>query len=175
MMHEADQHPVSDGGVDPAAWGAVLAEAYRAIGERTMRELPIYNDALGVEPVGFRIFNGRIVGIMITPWFMNVVVPASDASASVATPGSSLRFRFPTGEIDFTVSDVAPVGRIASCSLFSPMSEFADMGSARAVAEAAIEALMQPAADDEAESRRAVKSSIDRRSFLRGALKEQRG
>lgn len=172
MMPDTGQHSVSEVGVDPAAWGGMLAAAYRAVGERTMRELPIYNDALGVEAIGFRVFNGKIVGIMITPWFMNVVMPAE-----AGAPGPRLRVRFPIGEIDFTVSDVAPVGRIATCSLFSPMSEFADMASARAVAEAALETLMRPAAEDEAAGRRspAAASSIDRRSFLRGALTEPRG
>lgn len=68
------QIPASDANAE--AWGELLAGSYREIGERAMRDLPIYNDALGVEAVGFRWFNGTTIGIMVTPWFMNVVIPA---------------------------------------------------------------------------------------------------
>ncbi|MDH6262400.1 [NiFe]-hydrogenase assembly chaperone HybE [Bradyrhizobium sp. BR13661] len=157
---------------DAAAWGELLAESYREIGERAMRDLPIYNDALGVEAIGFRRFNGTIVGIMVTPWFMNVVMPAS----VVAQAGATQRLRFPTGEIEFVVSEVAPIGQIASCSLFSPMSEFADIEAVRATAEAALAELMLAADSEEALRRREPPTPpIDRRNFLRGALTERRG
>ncbi len=156
------------------AWGELLAASYREIGECAMRDLPIYNDALGVEAVGFRQFNGTIVGIMVTPWFMNVVLPASAASPD--TSGATTRIRFPVGDIEFTLSEVGHMGRIASCSLFSPMFQFADMAAARATAEAALAELMLPADSEEAVRRREPATTpIDRRNFLRGALTERRG
>ncbi len=160
---------------DALAWGERLALAYREIGDRAMRDLPIYNDALGVEAVGFRPYNGTIVGIVVTPWFMNVVIPAGEIAQEASVP--SLRARFPAGDIDFAVSEVIPVGRIASCSLFSPMFGFADMASARATAEAALAELMLPADSEEAVRRRApaTTSTIDRRNFLRGVLTERSG
>jgi len=158
---------------DAIAWGERLVLAYREIGDRAMRDLPIYNDALGVEAVGFRPFNGTIVGILVTPWFMNVVMPAGETAQEVSAPG--LRVRFPAGDIDFAFSEVMAVGRIASCSLFSPMFQFADMASARATAEAAIAELMLPADSEETVRRRVPSASaIDRRNFLRGALSERR-
>lgn len=162
-----------DPDVDAVAWGELLAGSYREIGERAMRDLPIYNDALGVAAVGFRAFNGTIVGIMVTPWFMNVVMPASAAREA---SGMTLLIRFPAGNIEFTLSEVGQMGRIASCSLFSPMSEFADMAAARATAEAAIAELMLPDDSEEAARRREPATTpIDRRNFLRGALTERRG
>ena len=171
MTAEVGRQPSSGSGADPAAWGEMLAEAYRAIGQRTMRDLPIFNDALAVEAVGFRNFKGVIMGIMVTPWFMNVVMPADEIAGE--SQGPTVRVRFPVGDIDLTLSEVAPVGRIASCSLFSPMSEFADTASARAAAEAALVALMQP--PDSAEAAKPAVSAIDRRNFLRGVLTERRG
>jgi [NiFe] hydrogenase assembly HybE family chaperone len=158
---------------DAVAWGDLLAGRYREIGERAMRDLPIYNDALGVEAVGFRAFNGTIVGIMVTPWFMNVVLPAS--AVAQPTSGATARIRFPAGDIEFTISEVGQIGRIASCSLFSPMFQFADMDAARATAEAALAELMLPADSEEAVRRREPATSpIDRRNFLRGTLTERR-
>ena len=162
------------GDADAAAWGELLAASYREIGERAMRDLPIYNDALGVEAVGFRRFNSTIVGIMVTPWFMNVVMPAS--AVAQAASGATVRIRFPAGEIEFSLSEVGQMGRIASCSLFSPMFQFADMAAALATAEAALAELMLPADSEEAVRRREPATSpIDRRNFLRGALTERRG
>lgn len=159
---------------DALLWGERLALAYREIGDRAMRDLPIYNDTLGVEAVGFRPYNGMIVGIVVTPWFMNVVLPAGEIARGASVP--SLRLRFPAGDIDFAISEVEPVGRVASCSLFSPMFGFADMTSARATAEAALAELMLPADSEESVRRRApATSAIDRRNFLRGVLTERRG
>ncbi len=159
---------------EATAWGERLAVAYRAIGERAMRDLPIYNDALGVAAVGFRPFNGTIIGIMVTPWFMNAVMPA-DQTAQDAR-GASLRVHLPAGHIEFSLSEVEPVGRIASCSLFSPMFGFADMAAACATAEAALAELMLAADSEEAVRRREpATSAIDRRNFLRGVLTERRG
>jgi len=158
---------------DAVAWGELLAASYRDIGDRAMRDLPIYNDALGVEAVGFRRFNGTIVGIMVTPWFMNVVMPAG---AMRATSGTSLRIRFPAGDIEFALSEVGQIGPIASCSLFSPMFQFADMAAARATAEAALAELLLPDDSEEAVRRREPATTpIDRRNFLRGTLAERRG
>lgn len=164
------QAPATD--ADAAAWGQRLAHIYRDIGERAMRDLPIYHDRLDVEAVGFRVFNGTIIGIIVTPWFMNVVMPAGEM-APVAS-ASTLRFRFPARDIDFILSDLNHAGRIASCSLFSPMFEFADAASARAMAEAAINELMLSADGKEAtRCREPATSAIDRRSFMRAVLREQ--
>ncbi len=155
------------------AWGELLAASYREIGDRAMRDLPIYNDALSVEAIGFRPFNGTMVGIMITPWFMNVVMPACAAREN---SGTSLRIRFPAGDIEFTLGEIGQMGQIASCSLFSPMFEFADMAVARATAEAALAELMLPDDSEEAVRRRQPATPpIDRRNFLRGTLTERRG
>ena len=178
MTPDDDKPSGTAADLEASAWGDRLAGAYREIGDRAMRDLPIFNDALSVEAVGFRKVNDRIVGVLVTPWFMNLVMAEDDgAFRPRATPGSSLRFHFPAGDIDFAVSEVASAGRIASCSLFSPMSEFGDMDSARATAEAALAALMLPADDEQAAGRRdrQLVSSIDRRNFLRGVLTERRG
>lgn len=168
------QIPASDADADAEAWGELLAGSYRKIGERAMRDLPIYNDALGVEAVGFRWFNSTTIGIMVTPWFMNVVMPASAIARD--TSGPSPRIRFPAGDIEFTLSEVGQTGLIASCSLFSPMFQFADMVAARATAEATLAELMLPADSEEAVRRREPATSpIDRRNLLRSVLTERCG
>ncbi len=157
---------------DPVAWGERLAGAYREIGARSMRELPIYHDALEVEAIGFQRMPGHVVGIIVTPWFLNVVTPAD--GIAVDHPGAVVQINFPAGAITFTVSEIEPLGRIASCSLFSPMFEFADMDAARAAAHAALVELMMSSDERSPAAGEPKASAIDRRAFLRGTLTERR-
>ena len=56
--------------------GRRIAARYRAIAEGPMAGLPVCNPALRVADVGFRAHHGRAVGIVVSPWFMNVVAAA---------------------------------------------------------------------------------------------------
>jgi [NiFe] hydrogenase assembly HybE family chaperone len=155
----------------PVEFAASLEDCYRRIGERSMRDLPIYNDALAVEAIGFRVLGDALAGILITPWFMNLVVQPLDGSLNTCSPGSSISHAFPVGAIDFNVGDIEGIGKIASCSLFSPMFDFTAMDQARATAEAAFVEILLPPAEHERPVAK-VASAVDRRRFLRGELAE---
>ncbi|MGY8663915.1 [NiFe]-hydrogenase assembly chaperone HybE [Bradyrhizobium sp. UFLA05-109] len=158
---------------DAAAWGERLACAYREIDDCAMRDMPPYNDAPAVAAVGFSLFNGTVVGVMVAPWFMNVVMPAGDLAREAS--GRRLRLSLPAGDVEFALSKVEPLGCIANCSLFSPMFDFAEMASAQAPAEAALAALMLPTASKEAaQCRESATGAIDRRNFLCGVLTARR-
>ena len=157
---------------NPVEFASLLEACYRRIGDRAMRDLPIYNDALDVAAVGFAIRDAAISGILITPWFMNLVLCPLDGSLASHSLGSSITHDFPAGSIDFTVGAIDGIGPIASCSLFSPMDEFSTMEQARATAEAAwLEILMPPAEHERPAAK--VAAAVDRRRFLRGELAER--
>lgn len=146
-----------------------------------MRDLPIYNASLEVAPVEFQVYDGKIVGVLIAPWFMNLIVIAHDANFADAASGSTVRYVLPAGAMDFVVGEVDAFGKIASCSLISPMFCFADMTTARATATAALGEIMQPSAvaasapDGVAASASGAARppvAIDRRRFLRGEIAE---
>ncbi len=157
----------------PLEFANLLEDCYRRIGERSMCELPIYNDALAVEAVGFATRDDAISGILITPWFMNLILQPLDGSLALRNPGSSFSHAFPAGAIDFNVGEIDGIGRIASCSLFSPMFEFSAMDQAKATAEAAFMEILLPPVDHERPAAK-VGAAVDRRSFLRGELVEPR-
>ena len=157
---------------NPVEFASLLEACYRRIGDRAMRDLPIYNDALDVAAVGFAIRDGAMSGILITPWFMNLMLCPRDGSLASHPLGSSITHDFPAGSIDFTVGAIDGIGPIASCSLFSPMDEFSTMDQARATAEAAwLEILMPPAEHERPAAK--VAAAVDRRRFLRGELAER--
>ena len=152
------------------AIGARLAALYSGIEATAMRDAPICNAALRVEAIGFRDFSGLAVGVVVTPWFLNLVAAELRDGQALLPPATALRLSFPAGEIDFAVAELSGFGRLASRSLFSPMNDFPDQESARTAARAALAALFDPhlhAQDCEAASRNA----LDRRAFFgRGRL-----
>jgi [NiFe] hydrogenase assembly HybE family chaperone len=126
-----------------------LADAYRRAALR-VKGMPIYNPTVAVEAVGFREHEGRQVGVIVTPWFMNLTVLPSDEDRKVWVAGGSIRLVFPSGAYDFVVNDLEDVGLIGACSLFSTMLDFTDHEAAQlaatTIADAVFEAEQAPAA-----------------------------
>jgi len=163
----------------------VLQQVFEAIGCERMRDLPMVNPVLEVATVGFE--NGACLGILITPWCMNLVLLPNGEEESRAwdalRPGSKQRHGFPSGVYEFVVADEPGVGRFQSCSLFSPMFEFADQATALATARAALAAIMneafvdqegpgQPLGNDAEAPGLAerARSPMSRRDLLRGQI-----
>lgn len=113
------------------AVGDTLAAAWRAA-EHRMRGLPIVHPGLSVEAVGFQPHGEGVLGIVITPWVMNLVlsgVPGADRPL-----GSDVEVALPAGRVDFAPTQLDGVDPVLACSVFSPMDSFADQAAARAVA-----------------------------------------
>lgn len=129
--------------------GARLAETYKKIWATSMRDVPICNSALDVEPIGFRAYSDSAVGIVVTPWFMNLVMVAPTGEADSSGVGAVSPMRLPAGEPDGVAAWLDGFGALRACSLFSPMFDFVDMAVARAVAEEAMKAFFtSPPPDD---------------------------
>ena len=156
---------------DARATGDRLAALYREIHRTAMSGVPICNDALVVEAIGFHNFEGYVLGVIVTPWFANLVVaPAyTDGSPCLSSSDPWLRLRFPAGDVDFNVSELEGFGRFASCSLFSPMSEFVNHEAAREAARAALDALFDPHLHEAwSEKSSARNGAFDRRALFGG-------
>lgn len=138
-----------------------LEDAFVRIERTRMQGLPFLNPALRVEAVGFRPWNGQWIGVLVTPWCVNVVLlPGEGEWPSLAAGGE--RFAdLPAGRFRFIAGHDEALGEYHACSLFSPALEFTDHESARATAAAALEALF-------AEPESAPRATPSRRDFLRG-------
>ena len=147
---------------------ALVASA-RAAAAR-MAGLSFVNPALAVEAVGFARRDGRWLGVLVTPWSMNLVAAPADPRAWPAVaPGAKLRLSFPAGEFEFVGARDATAGEHLACSLFSPVLEFADQATARAVAQHALVALLDPhTADEVGPVERRATAPLSRRELLRG-------
>ena len=120
-----------------------LANTYRRAALK-VKGLPIYNPTLAVEAVGFREYDGRQAGVIITPWFMNLTVIPSEPDRSTWVASGTVRLTFPSGEYDFMVQDLHGFGLVGTCALFATMHEFTDHEAAQTAAASITDALFQP-------------------------------
>jgi [NiFe] hydrogenase assembly HybE family chaperone len=120
-----------------------LANAYRRAA-LTVKGMPIYNPTIAVEAVGFREHEGRQVGVVVTPWFMNLTVLPSADDLKVWVSGGTTRLSFPSGAYDFVVSELHGAGLVGTCSLFSTMLEFTDHEAAQLAANTIANAVFEP-------------------------------
>lgn len=120
---------------------ADLLVRYRRIHAERMAGLPICNPRLGVDTVGFRDFNEQRVGVLITPWFMNLVVLPGDGRWDGAANGGREELSLPSGPFEFTISREDGLGSILTAVLFRTMSDFPDQRVAVAVARHVLQQL----------------------------------
>jgi [NiFe] hydrogenase assembly HybE family chaperone len=123
-----------------------LEAAFRAVYAEKMRGLPFVNAAVGVEAVGFAPWKHYWLGVMVTPWSMNLLLAPRDTGAWRPLPaGEKRRYTFPAGRFDFISAHADAIGEYLICSLYSPLLEFADHETARHTALRAREALFDSA------------------------------
>lgn len=135
---------------------ALLAAYFREVEVTRMRDVPILNAALRVETVDFQPLADGCVGVLITPWFMNLVwLPSVERGADM--PDSPL-LALPSGEYECQPNHAPTVGRFYTCSLFSPVLQFEDQAAAVLTAQEVMKLMLgvPPSAN------------VSRRDFLRG-------
>lgn len=131
-----------------------LQDLYIEIEETRMEGVPILNAALSVAAFGFETWQDYHLGVLLTPWFMNLILVPQDQDAFLPTApsvGEKIQIALPAGHVEFIVGYEEGFGHSLSCSLFSPVFEFEDQAAAVETAEAALAEVLKPANDDEAE------------------------
>lgn len=125
---------------------ARLQRVFTEIHHAKMRDTPLVNRALSVETVSFQVWDGRLIGVLIAPWFMNLIlVPGPGEDWSAARVGDKRIFAFPSGDYEFVYNTRPELGAYMACSLFSPMTEFSSQLQATDTARAVMAALFDPA------------------------------
>lgn len=97
-----------------------LLEVYREAAGR-MAELPLCNPALEVVLPQWREVAGAKVGVLITPWCLNLIWLADD---ELPPKGESCTLTLDSGEYQGVVAWHERLGRYGSASLVSDMSIF---------------------------------------------------
>lgn len=157
-----------------------LEAAFRRIAATRMAGLPLNNLALRVQGVGFRRQDeGYLVGVLITPWTINLVMLASTPTPELhLAPDRRRTWDFPSGSYEFMGGEEPECGAYQFCSLFSPAFEFRDHVSAVETALSIMAALFADTEPDPGaarESARLAGQSVaqiptTRRGFLQGVF-----
>jgi [NiFe] hydrogenase assembly HybE family chaperone len=165
-----------------------LETVFSRIERQRMRDVPILNPALSVACIGMQPFGGGWLCVLVTPWFINLVMlPGDEASAETwgaMGAGTKSMRQFPAGGFEFICASEPGIGPYQMCSLFSPVLEFENQEAALAAAEASLTALLDASlnpANEEAAKQPAAAAGqakqdapkLSRRALLFGANKAE--
>ena len=113
-----------------------LERVFTEIAHTRMQGVPVLNTAVHIQALGF-VHDPEdtklLTGILVTPWFMNLLrLPrsASDSATDLLTVGQKTRRTFGNESFEFTGACEIDLGAFEVCSLFSPMFEFANHAAA---------------------------------------------
>lgn len=165
--------------IDPAK---KLEEVFNDIAATRMAGLPICNEAVRVQAVGFREWQGHHVGVLVTPWTMNLVLMQGDGEQlKTLGPDEKMTWEFPSGKYDFMGLNEAALGACQICSLISPLSGIASHEDAVSIASQVMTALFVAPQGGQADHREVAETArikgeslaekpLSRRDFLRGGF-----
>lgn len=148
-----------------------VLRVYQQIAGERFKDIPLSHPGLSVKVIGGRPLSTSSkadqpphdwVGVVITPLSMNLMLlplpqegEEETREENIFNPtyagycrlslrfGDTTKVSFPAGEIDMMMGEEAALGRFLYTSLFSPMSNFADMATACTTAETVMAELFQ--------------------------------
>jgi len=121
----------------------LLESVFNQIYRERMHDVPIINTNIEVSAVDFQPWQDSYIGVLITPWFMNLMLlPGESENWDDKQELSTTTHRFPSGNYEFLTGFEPDIGKYQMCSLFSPMFDFADNNAALETAQAVIKELM---------------------------------
>jgi [NiFe] hydrogenase assembly HybE family chaperone len=133
---------------------AQMTERFRDIHVTRMQGLLFINSKLRVEAVGFRPWEEHELGVLITPWFMNLIVlPEVDADID---QGHKIDAGFPSGNIELTAAQDEELGLYFSAVLFSSVMDIPNQETARDIAAEVMRELFDTKHNSKVISRRSI-------------------
>jgi [NiFe] hydrogenase assembly HybE family chaperone len=162
---------------------AMLAQFARV--DETMRGLPFYNDVVTLEALGFRRTSEGMMGVLITPWCMNLMLlpDVPDLALDWNRMGEKRLIDLPEGPKHFLYGGDEALGVWWMHSLASPMDRYKLPGQARAAARQRLLELFTapepetPVAQTQTQAQAQTQAqtqtqapALDRRALLRGKL-----
>lgn len=120
-----------------------LVDHFRRIHLERMLGLPFLNPALETRAVGFRDLDTHRLGVLVTPWFMNLVLLPGSDEWQEREQGARIHVTLPAEGIDFNVMHDEALGTYLTAVLFRTVSDFPDQDTAVAIAEEIMVALFR--------------------------------
>lgn len=138
------------------------------------QERPV-NSSLRCAAVGFSRYRGDWIGVLITPWFMDLFLLPGGGELWGDIPGGQHRYvELPTGTVPFTAADDPQFGPYQHSPLVAPVSALSDMATALQLAASVMSGILGQAVPLPAEEERGMVREVaappqaaSRRSFFR--------
>lgn len=103
------------------------------------RDRPPVNGSLSCHAVGFARYRGDWLGVLITPWFVDLFLLPGGGELWGDIPSGQRRYvELPGGTVPFTAADEAQIGAYQYSPLISPVSVLPDMAAALKLANEAL-------------------------------------
>lgn len=120
-----------------------LDSSFNHILVENMQGMPILNNALQVQIVGVQEWEGRAMGVAITPWLMSLVLlPVEGDDWNSLELGARVIREFPNQDLEFQTNQLEGIGPCQTYAIHSPMGKFANQAAAVETAEAFLTDLM---------------------------------
>jgi [NiFe] hydrogenase assembly HybE family chaperone len=162
-----------------------LEAVFKNIANTRMAGLPICNEAMRVQAVGFREWQEHWVGVLITPWTISLVLMSGEKGPlKMLGADEKMTWAFPSGNYEFMGLQESALGTCQICSLISPVIDVERHEDAVSIAEQVMAALFSSDQSDQIrDAERKVKleaarlsgepipmkdKTLSRRDFLRG-------
>ncbi|HEY5762446.1 MAG TPA: [NiFe]-hydrogenase assembly chaperone HybE [Rhodocyclaceae bacterium] len=128
--------------------GEIVRAHFQLVWETAMHDMPFVNPALTVEVGGFQRVDGDWIGVVITPWFINLFLLPGGGSLWADWPSGEQRsVELPVGVMDFIADNPGAEAILPAyqyCPLVAPVQSVADQTAARDIAAAAMETVLAP-------------------------------
>ena len=133
---------------DPAP---LLEQIFTDIQHQRMGGIPLLNPRLAVRAIGFTRWQGRWIGALLTPWFLNLIMlPAHEHRWEPLAEGERRRLPLPSGDYQFVGGHEERLGPYLFCSLLSPVQQIATQQEAERIAGEVMELLLTPTVERDA-------------------------
>lgn len=154
---------------------ALLEKVFQRILETSMSDVPICNDSLKVEAIAYGDFDTEWLGVLVTPWCMNIMMLPGETSEDWDEIRTGLKFNhvLPAGRFEFITGKDDELGPYRMCSLFSPMFQFGDHISAMQTAALSLRTLMDPSEGETVSEEEAEMNMLWRGEYPEGMLSEE--
>jgi [NiFe] hydrogenase assembly HybE family chaperone len=111
-----------------------------------MQDMPFVNAALDVECVGFARYDGDWLGVIITPWFLNLFLLCGGGRMWLDLAAGQRRLvQLPCGMLQFIADADPELGLYQYCPLIAAVGSLPDQLTARQAAADALKAVLTPA------------------------------
>lgn len=151
-----------------------LVARFAQIGRERVEGMPIYNEHLQVEAIDFQPCPDGLLGVLITPWFINVILlPENDLRWQSSELGTKHVCKLDSGIFEFVLGEDEEVGHYLFRTVLSPTHCLKSQTAAQATARKALYDLLaseepsQAVHSEPVELSPAMQENMGRRDFIR--------